>query len=297
MPPPPVWLAVAVLLVQAAALVLVLVLPLADAADQAARGLPNRATACGDVPVPYPFGLGAGCYHYSPGFNLTCDTSQAAPRLLLGTGAFQVLDISLANATVRAARTGGVTVSLGDGRGVWRGLPDPGPLRAERRRQRARRRRGLRRCSRSSAAPAPAAATSPSAGARPSAPARPVHGRRLLPDAHRNRLPGLRRAAPAAGPEPAAAAGHQLAAAGARLGAEQGWLREAAASTRGAPLPVNVNETSVPVLLSWAMAAAALGRNKTLWGGTKRRLSLCPMGLCTTIFMSKNQDHCHGATG
>jgi hypothetical protein len=129
MPPPPVWLAVAVLLVQAAALVLVLVLPLADAADQAARGLPNRATACGDVPVPYPFGLGAGCYHYSPGFNLTCDTSQAAPRLLLGTGAFQVLDISLANATARAARTGGVNISLGDDRGVWRAgaSPTPGP--------------------------------------------------------------------------------------------------------------------------------------------------------------------------
>ncbi|KAJ1288955.1 hypothetical protein BS78_02G128400 [Paspalum vaginatum] len=99
---------------------------------------PNCTTACGDVPVPYPFGVGAGCYH-SPGFNLTCDDgARGPPRLLLGADAtFQVLGISLANAMVRAARTGGVNFSFAGGasssssavvgRGAWRGLGDAGP--------------------------------------------------------------------------------------------------------------------------------------------------------------------------
>ncbi len=50
-------------------------------------------TTCGDVAVPFPFGIGAGCYH-SPGFNLTCDRSTDPPRLLLGdAAAFQVLNV------------------------------------------------------------------------------------------------------------------------------------------------------------------------------------------------------------
>jgi hypothetical protein len=41
-----------------------------------------------------------------PGFNLTCDTSQHPPRLLLGTdGTLRVVDISLRNTTVRVVRT------------------------------------------------------------------------------------------------------------------------------------------------------------------------------------------------
>jgi hypothetical protein len=59
----------------------------------------NCTTICGDVIVPYPFGLTAGCY--LPGFNLTCNTSQTPPRLFLGDGTLQVVDISLENSTVR----------------------------------------------------------------------------------------------------------------------------------------------------------------------------------------------------
>jgi hypothetical protein len=41
-----------------------------------------------------------------PGFNLTCDTRQHPPRLLLGTdGTLRVVDISLRNTTVRVVRT------------------------------------------------------------------------------------------------------------------------------------------------------------------------------------------------
>ncbi|CAL4987620.1 unnamed protein product [Urochloa decumbens] len=64
-------------------------------------GLPGCPTSCGDVTVPYPFGISANCSF--PGFNLTCDRSQDPPRLLLGDGAssFRVTDIFLHNASMR----------------------------------------------------------------------------------------------------------------------------------------------------------------------------------------------------
>ncbi|CAO2149078.1 unnamed protein product [Urochloa humidicola] len=67
-------------------------------------GLPNCATSCGSVSVPYPFGISPGCY--LPKFGLTCDTSHDPPRLLLGSsganaGILEVVDISLVNSTVR----------------------------------------------------------------------------------------------------------------------------------------------------------------------------------------------------
>ncbi|KAK1605846.1 hypothetical protein QYE76_029519 [Lolium multiflorum] len=64
----------------------------------------NCITSCGNMSVPYPFGIGPpGCY--LPGFNLTCDTSNHhAPRLMLST--FQVVDISLLNSTVRVVNRG-----------------------------------------------------------------------------------------------------------------------------------------------------------------------------------------------
>ena len=62
--------------------------------------LPGCPTSCGDVSLPYPFGIGEGCFH-STGFNLTCDVTQGLPRLLLGTdGSFRVTHISLQDATV-----------------------------------------------------------------------------------------------------------------------------------------------------------------------------------------------------
>lgn len=59
-------------------------------------------TKCGDVDVPYPFGIGPP-HCYRPGFNLTCHyPSDKPPRLLLDSyGAFQVQHIFLQNTTVQ----------------------------------------------------------------------------------------------------------------------------------------------------------------------------------------------------
>ncbi|XP_051222215.1 wall-associated receptor kinase 5-like [Lolium perenne] len=68
---------------------------------------------CGDVGVPYPFGItgsAPGCYWR--GFNLTCadDDTSGGKRLLLGDGSLQVKDISVANATVRVLHTGDIKI-------------------------------------------------------------------------------------------------------------------------------------------------------------------------------------------
>ncbi|KAE8806653.1 wall-associated receptor kinase 3-like [Hordeum vulgare] len=62
----------------------------------------NCSTSCGNMSVPYPFGIGPPkCY--LPGFNLTCDTSRDPPQLMLGT--LRVVDISLPNTTLRVINT------------------------------------------------------------------------------------------------------------------------------------------------------------------------------------------------
>lgn len=59
--------------------------------------LPGCPETCGDIAVPYPFGIGQGCFH--KGFNLTCQ-KQHKSKLLLGDG-IEVLGISLLDGTVR----------------------------------------------------------------------------------------------------------------------------------------------------------------------------------------------------
>ncbi|TVU10514.1 hypothetical protein EJB05_44050, partial [Eragrostis curvula] len=90
--------AIATLIVMAAAAAA------AAAPSPAPIGLPSCNTTCGDMSVPYPFGIQPGCYH--EGYNLTCDTSSGFPRLLLGDGSLRVVDIYPQNSTVRVLRNG-----------------------------------------------------------------------------------------------------------------------------------------------------------------------------------------------
>ncbi|XP_004295468.1 PREDICTED: wall-associated receptor kinase 2-like [Fragaria vesca subsp. vesca] len=49
------------------------------------QALPGCSGHCGNLTVPYPFGIGDGCY-LEPRFNLTCNESTQPPTLLWGEG-------------------------------------------------------------------------------------------------------------------------------------------------------------------------------------------------------------------
>ncbi|CAL4995095.1 unnamed protein product [Urochloa decumbens] len=64
-------------------------------------GLPNCTTICGNVSVPYPFGIEPGCQ--LEGFNVFCNTRQTPPRLYFkdnDTILIQILELSLDTSTL-----------------------------------------------------------------------------------------------------------------------------------------------------------------------------------------------------
>jgi hypothetical protein len=70
----------------------------AAAAPAAITAGSNCTTRCGNISIPYPFGVEPGCYR--PGFDVTCSTAaDGSPRLLLHN-ILEVFDINLPNGTV-----------------------------------------------------------------------------------------------------------------------------------------------------------------------------------------------------
>lgn len=74
----------------------------AVAGDGQKIGLPGCTTSCGDVSVPYPFGMEPGCSLGQSWFDLICNTSLTPPLLLMHRNnvTFMVLDISPDDSTV-----------------------------------------------------------------------------------------------------------------------------------------------------------------------------------------------------
>ncbi|CAL4979408.1 unnamed protein product [Urochloa decumbens] len=58
----------------------------------------NCTRSCGDIDIPYPFGVEPRCYH-AAGFNLTCNKDQK--KLFLGDGTVQVLEILVPDGKIR----------------------------------------------------------------------------------------------------------------------------------------------------------------------------------------------------
>ncbi|KAL6206513.1 hypothetical protein ACLB2K_023761 [Fragaria x ananassa] len=63
------------------------------------HALPRCTGNCGALPIPYPFGIGDGCY-LRPEFNITCDQSTTPPSANLTNTTTSITNISIVEASI-----------------------------------------------------------------------------------------------------------------------------------------------------------------------------------------------------
>lgn len=74
-------------------LIILLIGATASAASSLGVALPGCKHTCGNISIPYPFGIESGCY--APGFKLTCNNSYSPPKLILtATDNYEIIDLS-----------------------------------------------------------------------------------------------------------------------------------------------------------------------------------------------------------
>jgi len=69
------------------------------AASATKIALPDCPDSCGNITIPYPFGLVPGCF--TTGFGLTCNDTYDPPKLFIGTGNIEITLISPEHVFVR----------------------------------------------------------------------------------------------------------------------------------------------------------------------------------------------------
>ncbi|KAJ9705575.1 hypothetical protein PVL29_003575 [Vitis rotundifolia] len=77
-----------------------LLLWLSIGAAAATQGMPGCQERCGDVDIPYPFGIGFACY-FDEWFEVTCNKSTDLPKPFLNIINMEVLSISLDRGTIQ----------------------------------------------------------------------------------------------------------------------------------------------------------------------------------------------------
>lgn len=73
-------------------IIIIMLISSVEAADSSTK--PGCQVKCGNLTVPYPFGMGQGCY-IDQGFHINCDTSYNPPKPFIGLGNIEVEEISL----------------------------------------------------------------------------------------------------------------------------------------------------------------------------------------------------------